>query len=134
MRKANILNKIIIICFLWGCSSKHPDWNGGVIKEFGVYKVPKLNYTIEVYEHDGLLNYFIKDLSGKRIVLGPTYGTSTYQKWAMYFDKNNDLWIESSDIGSSLWKYIGPGEYKEVDLEKEPKYMDSIPKEIKRRK
>ena len=132
MKKATFFLAIIIIGFLWSCGNKHPNWNGGMIKDFGVYHVSQKHYTIEVYSRDGLLYYFVKNLSGKRIIIGPTYGTSIYQKWAMYFDKNNDLWIESSDIGTSLWKYVGPDEYKEIDLSKETQYLRQMPKELKK--
>jgi len=133
MKKAAIFfSSIIIIGIFLSCGNKHPKWNGGMIKEFGVYYVSQKNYTIEVYSRDGLLNYFVKNSSGKRIIIGPTYGTSIYQKWAMYFDKNNNLWIESSDIGTSLWKYVGPDEYREIDLSKEKQYLELMPKELKK--
>lgn len=126
-----LLRTIVIGVFL-SCGNRHPDWNGGIIKEFGVYHVSNKNYTIEVYSRDGILNFFVKNLSGKRMIAGPSYGASTYQNWTMYFDKNNDLWLESSDIGIYLWKYVGPDEYKEIDVEKETQYLQQMPKEFKK--
>ena len=133
MKKTRNVILIFIIGLSLSCRSKHPKWDGGIINEFGEYHVSKKKYIIDVYSRDGLLNYSVKNIFGKRIILGPTYGTSTYQNWAMYFDKNNDLWIESSDIGTSLWKYVGPDEYKEIDLSKETQYLRQMPEELKKR-
>ncbi|MDH5379346.1 MAG: hypothetical protein OEW75_00745 [Cyclobacteriaceae bacterium] len=96
------MNKIILFVFLCvGCNSIHENWKGGAIHNLGIYRTNDLE--INVKETNGQVQYYMKTSKGDTLI--KHYRSfSDFHRWALHLDKKLNLWVFSSDIGSSLWK------------------------------
>lgn len=111
----NILSILILVVGTAGCSSKHYDWRGGLINNFGEYYLKKNAHVLKVTNNGGLLHYVLED-GNHKIVLQSLENISIYQHWAMFWDENDNLWIKSSDIGAFLWTCDRDGKYERMIL------------------
>jgi hypothetical protein len=100
MNKKPFLILSLTLFLLPRCVVKHDDWSGGLIKDFGEYILKKKGYILEVSNNKGLLHYSVRDSVGKAIITDSTDHISVYQKWAIFWDSKNNMWVASADIGT----------------------------------
>lgn len=87
------------------------DYSGGFIRNYGTYKIKKKGSVIDVDKNsDGILTYQVRDDSGK-LMIESNENASVYQRWFLYWDKDENLWVNSSDVGCSVWKKNNHGLY-----------------------
>ena len=95
-----IIKAVLILVFInTSCNpikKEFLDWEGKVIREFGLYHYDY--FSISAYEHEGYLylKYFSKKNDCNLIVFGDV--ASAYQKFRVFY-KNSTFWIYSSDVG-----------------------------------
>jgi hypothetical protein len=96
------LSHFFLLLVLLSCTKTVRHWKGGSITSPGNY-IHDNTLLIEVDIEDDLLKYTMKDDAGNEI-LRNKYNLSILHKWALYLDKDESLWVLSSDIGDGLWK------------------------------
>jgi hypothetical protein len=79
------------------------DWKGGKVESPGTYHYAKKTLTLDVRIEKGFVKYSLKDSLGNEL-LSTKDDISKYQRWALFFDEDESLWILSSDIGNAYWK------------------------------
>ena len=95
---------IIGACF-FACKNNgkkiHKFLKGQLIQSFGIYIDKANNQILEVSNNNGLLKYSF--LVKKDTIIKNVENTSVYLNWGLYLDTSNNLWVNSSDIGSWVW-------------------------------
>jgi len=135
MRNRNHKNFVIVIITLIFCGSccnlDSPtvnNWDSGYIKKFGRYISSDKSIVISVSNNNGLLHY---DIEKKRqTILASKENASIYQNWILYWDKNQNLWVRSSDIGDWVWCKGSTGVYEKYSFEQRPRNCSPIPNEF----
>ncbi len=118
---------ILILMSLAGCRySEKTDlhWKKVAVEEFGSYITPDKKISLEVYEEDDLLQYRL--INGADTV-SSNERASVFQRWSLYLDENDNLWVSSSDIG--MWVWIKGSKYQRYDLDEQPSGI-AIPEEF----
>jgi hypothetical protein len=90
------------------CCSPSCDWPGGEIREFG--KFCNGEVTITVDEKDNLLKYEVRNNKGDVLIV-QDMNISVVQNWGLFFDSKKNLWVFSSDVGTSVWEKDLKGKY-----------------------
>ena len=126
-----ILGFLVIPVCLTKCSTKDYDWKGGLLNRMGEYHLLKNGYILKVSNNDGLLNYVLEG-PDQNIILKSQENISVYQRWSMFWDDKNNLWIYSSDIGTFCWERIAKDKYKEVSIERGSDLEKLMPSALKR--
>jgi hypothetical protein len=118
---------LIVTLILFSCESSIKEWENGAITNFGSYEYQGIK--IEVASQNNSVEYYVQNSKGDTLIRNERK-FSAFQRWALHFDQNLNLWVFSSDIGDSCWrrdsltnKYI---EYEYTGLINK----DSIPKEV----
>lgn len=97
-------------------NSNMKTWNGNVIDKLGIYNIEEEKYTITVFkDKDSILHYSVSNELGENIIES-TERASILHRWCLFWDKNNRLWVWSSDIGGFLWEKDDRGCYKEINI------------------
>jgi hypothetical protein len=87
------------------------DYKGGFVRNYGVYKIKQDGYVINVdKDPDGILIYQVYDSSGN-LIIESNEKASVYQRWFLFWDKDDNLWVHSSDVGCSVWRKKDLGLY-----------------------
>jgi len=104
------------------------DWRGGKIDKEGTYMIKNKGITIQVFvDNEGLIQYMVENQKGKLIQSKGNF--SAYQKWWLFWDnKTDNLWVESSDVGSVLWKKSGTS-YIKIEGDETSDLYKQLPKE-----
>ncbi len=99
---------MLAFCIVIASCSPNCDWAGGEIRDFGTFC--NSNFTIRVDEEDQLLKYEVTDSNGRSLIV-QDMNISTIQNWGLFLDKKANLWIFSSDVGTSIWERNSDGKY-----------------------
>jgi hypothetical protein len=104
------------------------DWRGGKIDKEGTYFIKNKRITIQVFvDKEGLVQYTVENQQGNLIQSKGHF--SAYQKWWLFWDnKTDNLWVESSDIGSVLWKKSGTS-YTRIEGDETSDLYKQLPQE-----
>jgi hypothetical protein len=94
------ISMIFIVFYLGSCSSE-PEWKGGIITEAGVYDNGMLKVVVK--DQDYALSYLMVR-SNRDTLFCSDREFSSFHRWALHLDNENNLWIFSSDIGHACWK------------------------------
>lgn len=114
----------LLICSCRKTSSTQHYLTDSIIRDYGKYIDQKTGLTLVVWNKDGLLKYSL--IKKRDTILIQNENASIYHNWFLYMDKNDNLWVSSSDIGS--WVSLNEnGKYKKVDIVSAPKHV-LIPK------
>ena len=110
MLHIKIITLCIILCITCGCRrNKVPmkDSQDTLVTKSGKYEltVNDKKYLLDVKIINNIVYYNVIDDSGKEIIHSQET-PSSLQKWGLFWDENNYLWVESSDIGGFVWKKI----------------------------
>ncbi len=72
-----------------------------LIQKFGSYTILDKNIKIIVNKSNGFVNININDLQGNSLIdLSNLRRFSAYQGWAILVDNQDNIWINSSDVGT----------------------------------
>jgi hypothetical protein len=83
----------------------------------GVYQLSGSDLKLDIYIENDLVRYQVFNASNKRICSHQN-DISTFQKWAFCWDQNGTLWVFSSDVGHTYWKYdTSASAYKYHEME-----------------
>lgn len=111
--------------FRYGSTEK-----GGLIAERGVFPSPSRAYQVEIGSKSwSLVDYKIVNVATKQ-EYSPKYLFSDAMQWAAYWQDDDTLWVDSSDIGLSVWKRNSQGAFSHEWLGKESDLVPTIPAEI----
>lgn len=145
-----LLTVLFSICFT-GCDRSVPasgstgttaDFvasSGSLLKRFGKLTSADGTLVVEARQSSvSIVNYSVFDAETNS-VLATGGGFSDAQRWYLYFDSKNQLWVYNSDIGGfGYWKRTETAmEYVDVDRDT-PKteipipVIDNLPNSIKR--
>lgn len=123
-------------CLLWiaGCNTGNKNtienWHGGLIRTPGTYVSQDQQYSIHVdVDSDKILHYSVQDISGNEIIKS-VERPSAFQKWCLFWDKNENLWVHSSDIGDFAWEKEPDGIYHQYPLFDDVNLQRQMPQEI----
>jgi len=117
---------LFLLFYLVSCSSSH-KWPGGIITDDGVYENNGLK--IIVTDHDHSIDYVVFDSKGGTLIKSDRK-FSSFQRWALHLDRDQNLWVFSSDVGDACWK-IEPTNKKYIKREFYGLISkDSIPGEV----
>ena len=83
------------------CSGSNQEIENRAIEELGVYSFNG-GIKIIVYRENYLLRYLMLD-GANNTLLKSDKNISLMQKWGLYLDRDDQLWVLSSDIGHSCW-------------------------------
>lgn len=77
------------------------------------------------------MNYLLQDSDGDTLIKS-NESISTIQRWALYWDKNHNLWVYSSDIGSFIWQRDpnNPKKYGKIYVSDSQELRTVMPKEL----
>ena len=96
--------------------NRKADGDAKIISTPGAFVISRLSYMIDVrVSPEGIVHYQVTDSSGHSI-LASTERFSDYQRWCLFWDANDCLWVESSDIGGFLWQRTAEGVYKQSPI------------------
>jgi len=120
--------KFVIICLTVICCSKNNAvWESGTIFEEGTYEAKSIQIIVQ--ENNNLVDFKVLDHHGNMLIQNP-HTFSSLHRWALYLDKDESLWVLSSDIGHYIFKKdttSGTYKYLQFDhyLKKDevPEYM-----------
>lgn len=106
------------------------NWDGGLIKKQGIYKLQDQQYTIYVeIDSNRILHYSVQDTTGIEIIRSVEH-PSALQRWCLFWDHNENLWVESSDIGGFVWKKDDNGKYQQQPIVDDVELYRQMPQEI----
>jgi hypothetical protein len=115
-----------LLLTLGSCKSQ-PRWDGGKITKEGVYE--NEDFKIIAIDEDNSLVYFMLDSKGDTLIRSDKK-FSMFHRWALQLDKDQTLWVLSSDIGHGCWKK-DPITHKYIKRDFfGPILKDSIPVEV----
>ena len=102
--------KIIVTSLVYATScgqgkTEFNNWQGGAIKEPGIYYYKDNNLQLKVFIENKLLKYEMVDSSGKVLLRNGEITGSVLHNWAFYLDSEKNLWALSSDLGHVKWDY-----------------------------
>lgn len=100
-----------------------------LINSPGTYLSPKRTYqlTVQVTPNQIVMYQVSVTQTGKTIV--SNNAGSHFQRWYFVWDKDEDLWVHSSDIGGGVWILEGGGAPQKVSLTKRsPLPKSSMPR------
>lgn len=113
-----------------GSKDTMSDYQGVLINKLGTYRIEKMKYKLHVgMNDDKILWYVVRDDVGEEIIKSIEQA-SCLQKWSLYWDTNNWLWVESSDIGGFVWKKEKNGSYKQYPVIDDANLYKIMPQEI----
>jgi hypothetical protein len=100
---------------LMSCTDDISRWKEGAIRKEGNYSYrDSLYINVDVKDH--LVKFQITDSSKKEIAHN-MHDFSDLHAWGLYLDKDKSLWVLSSDIGYSQWKWNPEtNQYKYVEF------------------
>jgi hypothetical protein len=90
-----------LLIALWLSCKSQTKWDGGAITKEGVYVNEEFKIIVILEEYS--VDYFLLDSSGDTLVRSDRK-FSTVHKWALQLDKDQTLWVFSSDIGHGCWQ------------------------------
>jgi len=92
------------------CSKSNTDWETGAIVEEGTYATKDIQIIVQ--NNEDLVDFKVLDNHGNILVQNP-HVFSSLHRWALYLDKDESLWVFSSDIGHYIFrKDISTGRYQ----------------------
>jgi hypothetical protein len=92
------------------CFQNKSKWNKGAIVEQGVYETSNIRIKVEI--SNDRVDFKGFDQAGKILLQNP-HAFSALHRWALYLDKEESLWVFSSDIGHYIFrKDLATGEYE----------------------
>jgi hypothetical protein len=100
---------LMAVVFEVGCGRK-PQINTGFIERPGEYRVSGGRCVVVTEGPHGLISYAAKDHNGATL-LAATQPFSDSQRWYLYWDEHDQLWIHSSDIGTFVWSKDADNHY-----------------------
>lgn len=126
----SLLGAVLLLCSV-GCGSGKPmDGDGRLITETGSYTIERLGFRIDVQiVEKSIVYYTVTDRSGKK-VLASTERFSDAQRWCLFWDASDCLWVYSSDMGSWLWQRGGDGKYAQNNISTNAEAYARMPKEV----
>jgi len=94
-----------LLVLMASCDQKREkkNWDGGKIELPGSYHYDLKNLTLNISLEDNLVRYNLIDSLGNKL-LETKDDINSYQRWALFLDENESLWVLSSDIGNAYWK------------------------------
>lgn len=98
MKVCNVL--FFLLLGSTSCQPQH-NWEGSRINKVGVYKNNHLK--IIASELDYQIDYIVLDSKGVTLIISDNK-FSSFQRWALHLDGDENLWVFSSDIGDACWK------------------------------
>lgn len=98
-----ILPALGLLTTLLSCTDSNSDWREGAIRKAGNYSYKDSLY-INVDVEDKLVKFKITNSSNNEIAHN-MHDFSDLHEWALYLDKDKSLWVLSSDLGYSKWKW-----------------------------
>jgi len=93
-----------ILFFMLLCSAackSQSKWEGGKISKPGVYEYGGLR--IFVLDQNYTLEYFMLNAKGDTLISRDGH-FSSFQRWTLHLDRDQNLWVFSSDIGDACWE------------------------------
>lgn len=116
MKKSfRMFSTFCFLIMLMSCTDDSSSWKEGAIRKEGNYSYrDSLYINVDVKDH--LVKFQITDSSRKEIAYN-MHDFSDLHAWALYLDKDKSLWVLSSDIGYSQWKWNPEtNQYKYVEF------------------
>jgi hypothetical protein len=118
---------LIVLVAVVGCGSR--SHSSSVIDSPGKFPSPGGKYVLKVVvTPQSIVTYSVAQIDSSQQLFSGSAG-STYQRWFFFWDKQGNLWVYSSDIGSWVWK-SSDGVFTEVPLADAVKSMQ-VPDEVK---
>jgi len=91
---------MLSLFYLISCASNnHRDL---LIDSEGTFYNSTKTLQLNIYVENNFVRYVLRDGRGNE-KLRFNENISVFQEWGFYLDKNDTLWVFSSDIGNSLW-------------------------------
>jgi hypothetical protein len=112
------------------CNNNKPNWEGGAIYIPGVYTLQRIGYTTTISSERNILHYTVRDKNGQ-IIIQSNENASILQKWLLYWDEQNNLWVKSADIGDIVWQKSAAGTYKKIIVSEDSSARSRMPQELK---
>lgn len=121
------VNKFVIAISLMAlCCSPNCDWSGGEIREYGEFCNTEVNISVD--EKDNFLKYEVRNKKGDVLIV-QDMNISVVQSWGLFFDNKKNLWVFSSDVGTSVWERDSKGKYHNRAFYRELT-KDDVPQEL----
>ena len=112
------------------CSRDVPTRGDGLISDRGVFSSPSGSSQLVVGSSSkSLVDYKIVDVETKR-EFKPNFLFSDAMRWAAFWQDDDTLWVQSSDIGLSVWKRDTQGDFSHILLGERKEMIQNIPTEI----
>lgn len=111
-----------------------PSLNGdaALITKPGSYEIKRLTLTIGVGIQDkSIVVYTVTDSAGRKIITS-TENFSDAQRWCLFWDSSDCLWVESSDMGGWVWQRGQDGAYLQTPVVDDPELYARMPEEVYR--
>ena len=121
----------LIFCFLLvQCKHIVANWGGGPIDRFGEYRMLNNRVVIFVSKKNNVLQYIVENQAGDTIIQTHE-NSSIFQRWMLFWDKKDNFWVSSSDIGNFVWKKNDQGVYIKMDLSHNSSMRNDVPIELR---
>ena len=100
----------VLAIFLVSCGRSTPA--SGLIVRAGDYASDSGAFSLKVnVTANGIVNYTVTDVATNATVLSDG-GFSTYHRWSFYWDENDRLWTQNSDMGPfGVWSPESDGQW-----------------------
>ena len=143
---------IMVAVFISGCNTdsrtlrpnaavdKFAAPSGALLNRFGSLESPDGTLTVDAHRKSvSVVDYFVLDaMSGVTLATGG--GFSNAQRWFLFFDSTNRLWVYNSDIGGfGYWQRLDETTMEFVDVGNDTAKSDvpipvvkNLPSSIKR--
>lgn len=123
----------ILFIVLTGCSigeGQEMNGDGVLINQPGVYYIERLSYSIHVEIIPKSIVYYKVLDAEEHCIIESVERFSAVQRWSLFWDQRNRLWVQSSDIGTFLWEQVQTEEYRQRPVSSDKSLIQQMPHEV----
>ncbi len=122
MRKS-LWSALLVLLVLSGCTGSR----SGVIDGFGTFEVAKDRLELKVSTRGmSLVQYELRDPHSGRLLVQDQCGGGR-NRWFVYFDKYDRLWVYSEDVGTAVWVTSDGRHFSKQWLNRGSPHVRSVP-------